>query len=297
MFLQQKAPKLLAHFETHLAAELAELGPASRLNDAMRYTALAGGKRIRPLLVYATGEALGASIDTLTKPAIAIELIHCYSLIHDDLPAMDDDDLRRGKPTCHVAFDEATAILAGDALQAKAFEVLAKTTIAEHASHPAQFHAALIGLLAKHSGSQGMVGGQSLDLQAEGKHISLAALEQMHCCKTGALIECAVELGAIVGGASDSDRQTLNRFAKAMGLAFQVQDDVLDIESDTATLGKPQGSDIAANKNTYPEKLGLDGAKAKADSLYQNALAELKTLSFAADDLVALANHIVERKN
>lgn len=281
--------------EQHLQQQLATREAiAPRLLDAMSYSLLLGGKRIRPYLVYSCGSLLGASLDDLDGPASALEALHSYSLIHDDLPAMDNDDLRRGKPTCHRAFDEATAILAGDALQTFAFELLS--------SHPYQQveSADIVSMLqhfAKASGYSGMCGGQAIDLAQTNQHTTLAQLEHMHRLKTGALIECAVLLAWHCSPLKkDSDLTALQRFARALGLAFQVQDDILDIESDTVTLGKPQGSDTKANKSTYPSLLGLDNAKAKAQQLYQDALEALASLPYDTEELRTFAQYIIERR-
>ncbi len=264
-----------------------------RLHQAMRYAALDGGKRIRPVLVYATGRVLGVAPERLDGPACAVELIHAYSLVHDDLPAMDDDDLRRGKPTCHRAFDQATAILAGDALQTLAFQVLAEDP-AMVADHGARL--AMVRELALASGSCGMAGGQAIDIAATGRQLSLEQLETMHRMKTGALIRAAVRLGALSRPElPEAERQALDRYAEAVGLAFQIRDDILDIESSTAVLGKRQGADQALDKATYTALLGLDGAKAKAREVYCDAVAALTSFGTAAAPLRALADFIVER--
>lgn len=264
------------------------------LRDAMKYGLLLGGKRVRPFLVYATGEMLGANGQSLNYAAAAIEAIHAYSLIHDDLPAMDNDDLRRGHPTCHIQFDEATAILAGDALQSFAFDILSQ---APHLS--AEQKLALVQLLAKASGVQGMCLGQSLDLISEHKQISLDELELIHRNKTGALLIAALKLGFICSPhfANKELEQALTRYAEAIGLAFQVQDDILDIEGDSAEIGKPVGSDLGLDKSTYPKLLGLDGAKQKAQDLYQTALSELDKIPFDTTALRALAEFIITRKS
>ncbi|MCP1314185.1 farnesyl diphosphate synthase [Halomonas sp. 707D7] len=260
----------------------------ARLEQAMHHGLLVGGKRLRPLLVYLSGRALGASDESLDAPAAAIELIHAYSLIHDDLPAMDDDDLRRGQPTVHKAYDEATAILAGDALQALAFEVLAK------AGHPRL--GALVTTLAVASGRQGMVAGQALDLAAVGGLPDVAALAHMHAHKTGALIEAAVRMGGLVAVEEDDPRLTaLARYARAVGLAFQIHDDVLDVTGDTATLGKTSGADAARAKPTYSSLLGLEGARAKARELTDEAIAALTPLGEGAAPLIDLARYMIER--
>lgn len=283
--------RLEAQLLEHLP--LAETAP-TKLHQAMRYSALNGGKRVRPLLVYLTGLALGANTDDLDKTAVAVEMIHCYSLIHDDLPAMDDDDLRRGQPTCHVKFDEATAILAGDALHTQAFEVLATTDFSAVATSQ---QTKMIALLAKASGSLGMGGGQAIDLESTNKIIDINTLENMHRMKTGALIKASVLLGAYCAGEiSNHDREALEQYADAIGLAFQVQDDILDIESDTETLGKPQGSDLAKQKNTYPALLGLDGSKQKLQDLLQLALQALGKLPYNTEPLADLARYINNRQ-
>jgi len=264
------------------------------LHDAMRYAVLGQGKRIRPVLVYASGTAFGVNLDELDGPASSVEIIHAYSLIHDDLPAMDDDDLRRGKPTCHVAYDEATAILAGDALQALAFHVLAHD---EQIRVNADQRIKMIDILAIASGSRGMAGGQAIDLEAVGKKLNITELENMHIHKTGALIRASVELGALSCPAiNDEQLECVSHYAKCIGLAFQVQDDILDIESDTETLGKPQGSDQARNKPTYPELLGLKGAKEVARNLHDEAIASLKSFDEKADMLRQIADYIVNRE-
>lgn len=261
------------------------------LHQAMRYATFNGGKRVRPLLVYASGMACGASMEDLDIPACAVELIHSYSLVHDDLPAMDDDDLRRGKPTCHTAYNEATAILVGDALQSLAFELLAKpSTIGK-----TETRLEMIRLLANASGSRGMAGGQAIDISGVGKEMSLPDLEIMHIYKTGALIHASVQLGALCAGADPEQSNRLLHYANAIGLAFQVQDDILDITADTHTLGKTQGKDAADNKPTYPALLGLDGAREKAQELKQQALDALVDFDDAAEHLRQLARYIVAR--
>lgn len=270
----------------------AELQP-THLHEAMRYAVLGEGKRIRPVLVYASGEAFGVKIDALDACACAVEMIHAYSLVHDDLPAMDDDDLRRGRPTLHRKYDEATAILAGDALQALAFHVLAHDAAI---SVDAGQRIRMIDTLAIDSGSVGMAGGQAIDLASVGKSLDLAALENMHMHKTGALIRASVELGALCSqGIDEAQLAKVSRYANCIGLAFQVQDDILDIESDTETLGKPQGSDIARNKPTYPNLLGLQGAKDTASKLHAEAIDCLKDFDDKADTLRMIADYIVQR--
>ena len=263
------------------------------LHEAMRYSVLNGGKRMRPMLTYSTGLALGVPVESLDGPACAVELIHVYSLIHDDLPAMDDDDLRRGKATCHVAFDEATAILAGDALQALAFEVLANDpTITATAAGRLK----MIVALAKASGSQGMVGGQAIDLQSVGTRLNLPELENMHIHKTGALIRASVNMATLSQSNVDPEAALkLDHYAKCIGLSFQVKDDILDEESDTATLGKTQGKDKDNDKPTYPALLGLAGAKQKAQELHEKALDCLSGFGKEADLLRDLSLYIIQR--
>lgn len=259
-----------------------------RLDAAMRHGVLVGGKRLRPVLVYAAGRALGAGDASLDAPAMAIELMHAYSLVHDDLPAMDDDDLRRGQPTVHRAFDEATAILAGDALQVLAFEVLARTP---HPRLPA-----MLLTLAEAAGRDGMVAGQALDLAAVGGHPDADALAAMHCHKTGALIRAAVRLGGLAAVTEDDPRLgALDTYARAIGLAFQIHDDVLDVTGDTKTLGKASGADAARDKPTYPSLLGLAGARARAGELVEEASAALAPLGEGAASLTALARYMIER--
>ncbi|WP_342243911.1 (2E,6E)-farnesyl diphosphate synthase [Pseudomonas sp. OTU5201] len=274
---------------------IAPLAPLERLYQAMRYSVVNGGKRVRPLLVYAACEALGGDVARADGAACAVELIHAYSLVHDDLPAMDDDDLRRGQPTTHIAFDEASAILAGDALQALAFEVLAD---AQRNPHDAETRLAMIASLGHAAGPAGMVGGQAIDLGSVGIKLDQTALETMHRHKTGALIEASVRLGALASGRADpAALAALRIYARAIGLAFQVQDDILDVESDTATLGKTQGKDQAHDKPTYPSLLGLDEAKAYALKLRDQALLAIANLGESAEPLRALARYIVERRS
>ena len=278
-----------ARVDTRLEALFGERGAAvPRLDAAMRHGVLVGGKRLRPVLVYAAGRALGAADDALDAPAMAIELVHAYSLVHDDLPAMDDDDLRRGQPTVHRAYDEATAILAGDALQALAFEVLARS------AHPRL--PAMIGTLAEAAGRDGMVAGQALDLAAVGGHPDVAALATMHDHKTGALIRAAVRLGGLAAVAEEDPRlAALETYARAIGLAFQIHDDVLDVTGDAATLGKATGADAARDKPTYPTLMGLDGARRRSRELVEEALAALAPLGEEGDALATLARYMIER--
>jgi geranylgeranyl diphosphate synthase type II len=267
----------------------------SRLYQAMAYSVINGGKRVRPLLVYAACEALGGRQEQADGAACAVELIHAYSLVHDDLPAMDDDDLRRGQPTTHKAFDEAFAILAGDALHSLAFEVLSNP---QRNDQCAQIRLDMLGLLARAAGPAGMVGGQAIDLDAVGCKLDRRSLELMHRHKTGALIEASVKLGALASGEADAhSMQALSAYAQAIGLAFQVQDDILDVESDTATLGKTQGKDMAQDKPTYPALLGLDNAKAYAAELCEQALQALQPFDEKAEPLRSLARYIVSRRS
>lgn len=264
-----------------------------RLHEAMRYAAQGGGKRIRPLLVYAAGQ-LGNGGDTekevaLDAAAVAIECIHAYSLVHDDLPCMDDDDLRRGRPTVHKAFDEATALLVGDALQTHAFEILA------NANCDAQVRLQMISVLAAASGSRGMAGGQAIDLESVGKKLDLLGLKQMHAMKTGALLSCAVELGGIAASLNPAQMAHLETYSKALGLAFQIVDDVLDATADSQTLGKTAGKDAAANKPTYVTLMGLDYAKKQAKELQETAIASLDVFGAQAQALQDLALLVVNR--
>ena len=265
----------------------------SRLHEALHYAVFNGGKRLRPLLVYATGEALDIAPDSLDAPACAVELIHCYSLVHDDLPAMDDDDLRRGRPTLHLAFDEATAILAGDALQALAFELLG--------SHPTlnerpTARGALIAQLASACGVDGMAGGQALDLSYEGCRPDRDRLESMYRQKTGALIQAAVMMPCELNPRLDDlARDHLSRFADCIGLAFQIRDDVLDVEGATELIGKPQGADEARNKATWPALFGLEAANRRIDELADNARNCLAQLNRNTEALAWLATRMVDR--
>ena len=262
-----------------------------RLHAAMRHGVLNGGKRMRPLLVYATGTALGAQAAALDAAAAAVELVHCYSLVHDDLPAMDDDDLRRGQPTVHVAFDEATAILAGDALQTLAFETLAA------APQPPEQRIAMLAELARASGVAGMCGGQALDIDATSPDPTflLADLERLHALKTGALLRCAVRLGALAGNATPAQAEQLDRYADALGLAFQIRDDLLDIEGDAATLGKTAGKDAAQDKATFPALLGMAASRDRLAALSATMQRALDALDADTRALAALARRVVER--
>ncbi len=292
--------QLLQHYQERNNQQLTHWLDAQPFADqtllkAMKYGALLGGKRVRPFLTYVTGNMLGVNEENLDTPAAAIECIHAYSLIHDDLPAMDDDELRRGQPTCHIAFDEATAVLAGDALQTLAFEILAEGTLSIDGESQ---RIKMIKELAQASGAAGMCMGQALDLDGEGKHLGLTQLEQIHKHKTGALIRCAVRLGALAAGEKGLEiLPQLNTYTEAIGLAFQVQDDILDVISDTETLGKPQGSDIALDKSTYPALLGLEGAQQKAQQLYQEAVQALEAIPYDTTQLEVFARYLIERKN
>jgi len=268
----------------------------NKLVEAMRYAVLDGGKRVRPLLVYATGEALGFSLDSLDKPAMAIELMHAYSLVHDDLPCMDDDELRRGKKTVHKAFDDATAVLTGDALQALAFEVLSQ----QDQDISLQNQLTMLNILAKASGNSGMVQGQAIDLAAVGQVLTEQQLEKMHSHKTGALIRGSVLMASHCSNEADNEklagkRSALKDYAESIGLAFQVRDDILDIQSDTETLGKQQGADIAADKPTYPSIMGMDKAKEKLFLLHQQAIDSVVNFGKEADLLRDIAAFIVKR--
>jgi len=262
------------------------------LHAAMRYSVLNGGKRVRAVLVYMVGQALDLEPEVLDGPACAVEIIHAYSLIHDDLPAMDDDDLRRGKPTCHRQFNEATAVLAGDALHSLAFYILAHDPAIQASDHK---RLKMVECLAHAIGSRGMAGGQAIDLASEGKTLSLAELENMHIHKTGALIRASVELAALSGNCPTSLHKALDKYAKCIGLSFQIRDDILDIEADTDTLGKPQGADIARDKSTYPSLLGMSEAKRWAQELHQDATQAIDILDEKGHPLHWLSSYIIER--
>ncbi len=265
------------------------------LHQAMRYATLDGGKRLRAALVYAAGSTLGATLDALDIPACAVEMVHAYSLIHDDLPCMDDDDLRRGKPTLHRAYDEATAVLAGDALQPLAFELLARDPALNELGVERRLE--MIVLLAQASGSFGMAGGQALDLASIGESMTLPALEDCYRRKTGALIAASVQMGALAAkSATPGMIQALAAFGEAIGLAFQIADDILDVESDTATLGKQAGADEARGKPTYPSVIGLAAAKAEAERLHQRALESLHPLGDNGQPLAAIADYLLARR-
>ncbi len=287
----------MAATQTRVEAALAHLLPSSesiphRLHDAMRYATLGGGKRVRPLLVFAAGELSGANAEHLDRVACAVELIHAYSLVHDDLPCMDNDVLRRGRPTCHIEYDEPTALLVGDSLQTLAFELLASQPLGE-----SRQQLEMISLLAHASGSRGMAGGQAIDLASVGKPLEQAELELMHALKTGALIRAAVLLGALTGQSmSAEERSSLDRFAKRAGLLFQVVDDILDCTASTATLGKTAGKDEAADKPTYVALLGLAAARDYAEELRSEALASLSLFGQRAARLTQLADFICHRQ-
>jgi farnesyl diphosphate synthase len=287
-FMRRCQLQIEAALEQRLPATTTE---PSKLHEAMRYSALQGGKRVRPMLVYAAGQAVGTDMDLLDSPACAIELIHVYSLIHDDLPAMDDDNLRRGRPTCHQAFNEATAILAGDALQPLAYQILSQEHQIDEASR-----ITMIQTLAHASGSIGMAGGQAIDLESEGQSLTLSALEDMHARKTGALILASLQLGAQSNPEiGDEQYRALEAYGKIIGLAFQIQDDILDEIGDTDTLGKPQGSDRERNKSTFISLCGLEVSQQRTADLLQQAVDALEIFNEEADPLRQLAHYIVQR--
>jgi geranylgeranyl pyrophosphate synthase len=294
MSFDQRVPGYTARIEQAMERYLpASSQPPHRLHEAMRYSALGSGKRIRPLLVYATGEALGIATEFLDAPAAAIEFIHAFSLVHDDLPAMDDDDLRRGQPSTHKAFDEATAILAADALQPLAFEILA--TDSHWAKYPRE-QTQLIALLADACGSKGMTGGQAMDMEAENCQLGIAELEHMFRLKTGRLLRASVLMPACCPPVPDiSVIQDLERFIDCIGLAFQIRDDILDVEGSTEQIGKPQGSDQVRNKATYPAIQGIDRARDRADDLLNIGLDALQRFGDKANGLNWLARFIVLR--
>ena len=296
----QHTEALLKKYRTMVDGALQQYLPAldqtgTTLESAMHYAALNGGKRVRPSLVYATGTAFNARKETMDAPACAIEFMHAYSLVHDDLPSMDDDDLRRGNPTCHIKYGEAMAILAGDALQALAFTTLA---VGLRDKAPADTIIAMIDELGTASGVRGMAAGQAIDLQAVGSQLSLQDLERMHNCKTGALITASVVMGAMCSENADSHTiEKLRIYGEAVGLSFQIADDILDVVADTSILGKPQGADIAMNKPTFPSILGLDGARQHAVDQRDKALDALSGLGAGFDELRDLALYVVNRSN
>ncbi len=295
IILKQLMQDYQQRVDSHIKAVLSHTSNiATELHQAMAYSIYNGGKRIRPILVYLTGQALNSSAEKLDSAACAVELIHCYSLVHDDMPCMDDDDLRRGQPTCHKQFSQATALLTGDALQTLAFE-----TLAHDNNLKASQIVAMIKALSLNSGIAGMAGGQAIDLYATGSNdLSLQDLKTMHEHKTGALIRASVQLGALSFLNIDAEKLlALDNYAKNIGLSFQIKDDILDIESDTQTLGKQQGADIELNKVTYPALLGLDGAKKMAEECHQNALESLIDFDQQADPLRLLSEYIIIRQH
>jgi len=297
---EQDLASFLVESQSRVERSLQEWLPSEdtmphRLHRAMRYAVLGGGKRVRPVLVYASGQALGIELDRLNGPACAMELIHTYSLVHDDLPSMDDDDLRRGQPTCHKRFDEATAILTGDALQTLAFKVLSQD---QSMQVNAETRVKMLDNLAVASGSRGMAGGQAMDLDSVGKELTLIELENMHIHKTGALILASIRMGYLAKhDATKEEKAGLDHYAKRIGLAFQVKDDILDIEGDTETLGKTQGKDQANNKPTYPSLMGLHGAQGLLNQLHQEAMDSLSIFDDKANPLRWLADYIVSRNS
>jgi len=285
-----------ARMEQALAARLPRTDQTpERLHAAMRYSVLGGGKRVRPILLLATARALGLAEDQVEAAACALELVHVYSLVHDDLPSMDDDDLRRGRPTCHKAYDEATALLVGDALQSLAFELLARD--AALPADPA-IRVRLVELLARAIGSLGMAGGQAIDLEAEGRKLTIAQVEEMHSLKTGALIRASVMMGAACAPALESRlEQALAGFAAPVGLAFQIQDDLLDVLSDTATLGKAAGADRERGKPTYPAIVGVSAAQEQMRRLHARAMDSLAPFGDRADALRGVTDWLLARRN
>lgn len=282
-------------FEKRLEALLALPSFGSgRLLSAMRYSLLSGGKRLRPILCFAASESVGGTHEQCMTTACAIEMIHTYSLIHDDLPAMDNDELRRGKPTCHVTFDEATAILAGDALLTYAFHVLSSS---EHwDSSDIELNLKMINLISHAAGQQGMIEGQMIDMESQGQNLSMDDIEKLHRLKTGAMINVSIQCGALLAGANQKQLQSLERYGALIGLAFQVADDILNVTGDSKVLGKATGTDDALNKATYPSLLGLEASQAYAATLVENALGELELFDGKADPLRHIARYIVERK-
>lgn len=275
--------------ENFLQDRLSRLNSYPNLQKAMQYSVLNGGKRLRPLLVYVTGKTFRTPLDRLDAPAAGIELIHCYSLVHDDLPAMDDDDLRRGKPTCHKMYDEATAILVGDALQSLAFEIIAKGPQSDVQKIE------MIKILAKASGAEGMAGGQAMDLASQGRDLSFNELLELQALKTGALFRAAISLGGIASACDEKTLRTLEQFAEKMGLAFQIQDDILDIEGSSEKLGKLVGADIRLAKATYPSVMGLSAAKQKVEELQEASIELLKSLPFDTTELSHLSLQLTQR--
>ena len=297
---RHEAPPVLTAFSARADAALERVLPSENqpprdLHRAMRYAVLGGGKRLRPVLVYAVGSALGASLERLDAAAAAVEIIHAYSLVHDDLPEMDDDALRRGRPTCHIVFGDAMAILAGDALQALAFEVLAHDPALQ--SDPST-HVEMLRTLAAACGSHGMAGGQALDLGAIGQRLAADVLERMHVYKTGALIRASVRLGALAAGCHDDGvLADLDRYGHCVGLAFQIRDDIIDVEGDNATLGKTAGKDAANSKPTYPAILGMAASRTQLAELTHDAINALQPHGARMHELVALARYVAERES
>ena len=290
--LKQYLEKQRLIVEKALETALPEIeGREARVVEAMRYSLFAGGKRLRPILCLAAAEAVGGEIEAAMPAACALEMIHTYSLIHDDLPAMDDDDLRRGKPTSHVVFGEAIAILAGDALLTEAFVLLSDYNVLL-----AKRSLKLIGVIARAASYRGMVGGQVVDMLSQNKPADLETVQQMHTRKTAALISAAAESGALAGGGTDNQVEALAEYGRAIGLAFQIADDILDIEGSTEVLGKTAGSDVARGKVTYPAAVGLEGSRQAAQTLVNQALAALERFDSKAEPLRALANYIIARK-
>ncbi|NUF48654.1 (2E,6E)-farnesyl diphosphate synthase [Gilliamella sp. ESL0250] len=292
MMIMNSLKPLQERIDSFLTTCISQIEP-SKLQQAMRYSLLAGGKRIRPILVYLTGQMFNCPLSKLDEAAAAIELIHTYSLIHDDLPAMDNDDLRRGKPTCHIQFGEAQAILAGDALQSLAFSLLANSELID-----AEAKIKMIAELAHASGVTGMCLGQSLDLQATHQSINLEHLQKIHCYKTGALIKASIRLGAFAcSEIAKPYYLMLDHYAEAIGLAFQIQDDILDVIGEQSIMGKPQGSDLAHEKSTYPALIGLDNAIKLTEQLYQQAIDSLKQIPYNTQPLQNLAGFIINRNS
>lgn len=291
---EERVPHYRARVNSHLAMALDDEQIPARLREAMRYSVLGEGKRIRPLLAYASGELCGVDETSCDCIAAAVEIVHAYSLVHDDLPAMDDDDLRRGKPTTHKAFDEATAILAGDALQALAFELVCVDPALS--AHP-EAQSRILGWLARAIGPAGMVGGQALDLEAENRQLGEKELEDVHRRKTGQLIRAAIMMPAELASISAEARDSLDHFASDIGLVFQIRDDLLEVEQDTATLGKSAASDIDNNKSTYPSILGIEGARRRADTIYAEALDALERVGQDVEGLRWIADFILRRSH
>ncbi len=277
----------------HLRKYIHGSQPSEPIIEAMKYSLMAGGKRIRPVLCLASAEAVGGNPQAVLPAACALEMVHTYSLIHDDLPAMDNDDLRRGKPTCHVAFDEATAILAGDALLTLAFQVLSSVRVT--GENQASGWLKVIQMISTAAGYQGMIRGQMLDMAAEGQHLTVDELKSMHALKTGALIEASLHCGALLADAREHQMETLNVYARNIGLAFQVTDDILNVEGNPEEMGKAVGTDQLRGKNTYPAILGIDSSRRFAETLVDEALEALEVFDIRAEPLRALATYVIER--